>query len=279
MCKCLKLRDSGTISKRKPEVLVDAYRWKEIWMIRTEYLRCSSSLLQVKYSRVYSISVSEMGLPKLVAKLSDLNSTSRSKFEEEKKTDWQSYDSWLKKHPSALDRFQKMMSKAEGKKIAVFLDYDGTLSPIVSDPEIAYMTNEMRSVVHEVGCCFPTSIISGRSRDKVYEFVQLDNIYYAGSHGMDIMAPSQPLRIKDSKYQSKAVDRKGNKFVICQPAYKHLPEIKKVNNRHPMFHDKMGIPQIPSCSFSESCIRGSLDSLTTRCKADTILFLPQTLYR
>lgn len=169
-----------------------------------------------------------MGLPKLVAKLSDLNSTSRSKFEEEKKTDWQSYDSWLKKHPSALDRFQKMMSKAEGKKIAVFLDYDGTLSPIVSDPEIAYMTNEMRSVVHEIGCCFPTSIISGRSRDKVYEFVQLDNIYYAGSHGMDIMAPSQPLRIKDSKYQSKAVDRKGNKFVICQPAYKHLPEIKKI---------------------------------------------------
>ncbi|KAJ8440664.1 hypothetical protein Cgig2_031081 [Carnegiea gigantea] len=143
-----------------------------------------------------------MGLPKLVAKLSNLNSTSRSKFEEEKKTDWQSYNSWLKKHPSALDRFQKMMSKAEGKKIAVFLDYDGTLSPIVSDPEIAYMTDEMRSVVHEVGCCFPTSIISGRSRDK------LDNIYYAGSHGMDIMAPSQALRIKDSKYHSKAVDRR-----------------------------------------------------------------------
>jgi len=35
------------------------------------------------------------------------------------------------------------MSKAEGKKIAVFLDYDGTLSPIVSDPDIAYMTDEV----------------------------------------------------------------------------------------------------------------------------------------
>lgn len=26
---------------------------------------------------------------------------------------------------------------------------------------------QMRAVVHEVGCCFPTSIISGRSREKV----------------------------------------------------------------------------------------------------------------
>lgn len=169
-----------------------------------------------------------MGLPKLTAKLSNLKCTSGSKFDEERNTDWRSYDSWLKKHPSALDTFQNMMSKAEGKRIVVFLDYDGTLSPIVSDPDVAYMTEQMRSVVSEVGRCFPTSIITGRSRDKVYEFVQLDNIYYAGSHGMDIMAPSQPLEIRDSKYHSKAVDRKGSKLVIYQPANKHLPEIKKI---------------------------------------------------
>jgi len=44
-------------------------------------------------------------------------------------------------HPSALSMFEQMMSTAKGKHIAVFLDYDGTLSPIVEDPERAYMSD------------------------------------------------------------------------------------------------------------------------------------------
>lgn len=46
-------------------------------------------------------------------------------------------------HPSALGSFERMMKAAKGKKIAVFLDYDGTLSPIVDDPEKAYMSEEV----------------------------------------------------------------------------------------------------------------------------------------
>lgn len=44
------------------------------------------------------------------------------------------------KHPSALDAFGQMMSAAKGKDIVVFLDYDGTLSRIVQDPDKAFMT-------------------------------------------------------------------------------------------------------------------------------------------
>ncbi|GMH21738.1 hypothetical protein Nepgr_023580 [Nepenthes gracilis] len=168
-----------------------------------------------------------MGFPKSIARLKPI---SNAKSDEEESSDSHSYDSWLKKHPSALDAFDRMMSTAEGRKIAVFLDYDGTLSPIVDDPDAAFMNDKMRSAVREVGCCFPTSIISGRSRDKVYEFVQLDNIYYAGSHGMDIMAPLHPLRPKDSKHHTRAVDWKGNKLVIYQPAHDFLPEIKQIQN-------------------------------------------------
>ncbi|GAB2270964.1 hypothetical protein Dimus_005821 [Dionaea muscipula] len=42
--------------------------------------------------------------------------------------------------PSALDSFDQMMSMAKGKRIIVFLDYDGTLSPIVDDPDLAFMS-------------------------------------------------------------------------------------------------------------------------------------------
>ncbi|XP_058206121.1 probable trehalose-phosphate phosphatase 2 [Rhododendron vialii] len=140
-----------------------------------------------------------------------------------------SYKSWLNEHPSALRSFKGMMSSAKGKKIVVFLDYDGTLSPIVHDPAHAFMSDPMRSAVREVAKCFPTAIISGRSRDKVYEFVKLDEVYYAGSHGMDIRGPPQQLKSYDGKYQTcRALDEKGNEYVIFQPAQEFLPAIKEI---------------------------------------------------
>lgn len=45
------------------------------------------------------------------------------------------------KHPSALEVFERMIAAAKGKKIVVFLDYDGTLSPIVEDPNKAVMSD------------------------------------------------------------------------------------------------------------------------------------------
>ncbi|XP_022759006.1 probable trehalose-phosphate phosphatase F isoform X5 [Durio zibethinus] len=77
-----------------------------------------------------------------------------------------SYCSWMIKYPSALKSFEKISKNAKNKKIAVFLDYDGTLSPIVDDPDRAFMPDTMRSAVRDVAKYFPTAIISGRSRDK-----------------------------------------------------------------------------------------------------------------
>jgi trehalose 6-phosphate phosphatase len=44
------------------------------------------------------------------------------------------------KCPSALKSFKQIVANAQGRKIAVFLDYDGTLSPIVDDPDKAFMS-------------------------------------------------------------------------------------------------------------------------------------------
>lgn len=46
-----------------------------------------------------------------------------------------------KEHPSALTAFTGMMTAAMGKQIVIFLDYDGTLAPIVDDPERAFMSD------------------------------------------------------------------------------------------------------------------------------------------
>ncbi|KAL2339643.1 hypothetical protein Fmac_007583 [Flemingia macrophylla] len=140
------------------------------------------------------------------------------------------YDSWVVGHPSALVSFDRMMKAATGKRIVVFLDYDGTLSPIVNDPDRAFMSDEMRAVVFKVASYFPTAIISGRSRDKVKDFVKLNNLYYAGSHGMDIMAPLIPITPSDDKHFNIGRNKNGIE-VPFQPAKKHLPAIQEILKR------------------------------------------------
>ncbi|KAJ3680534.1 hypothetical protein LUZ60_016812 [Juncus effusus] len=133
------------------------------------------------------------------------------------------YGSWLTKCPSALTSFDQIIVNAKGRKIALFLDYDGTLSHIVNDPDKAVMTNSMRATVKSVARYFPTAIVSGRSRDKVFGFVKLTELYYAGSHGMDIMVPNiNSYIISSTDKQSKEQTN------VFQPAREFLPMIDEV---------------------------------------------------
>lgn len=96
---------------------------------------------------------------------------------------------WQQLHPCVLTQFDRFAAAVAGKRLAVFLDYDGTLTPIVKNPEEAFMSEATRAIVRELAQLYPTAIISGRGREKVEEFVQLRELYYAGSHGMDIAGP------------------------------------------------------------------------------------------
>ncbi|KAL0730903.1 hypothetical protein Bca4012_026997 [Brassica carinata] len=140
-----------------------------------------------------------------------------------------SYCEWTQlKYPSALATFEKIMSFAKGKRIALFLDYDGTLSPIVEEPDCAYMSSAMRTAVQNVAKYFPTAIISGRSRDKVCEFVGLSELYYAGSHGMDIMSPAGESLNHEHLSRTVSVNEQGKDVNLFQPASEFLPMIDKV---------------------------------------------------
>ncbi|XVE63896.1 hypothetical protein DITRI_Ditri07aG0057900 [Diplodiscus trichospermus] len=137
------------------------------------------------------------------------------------------YRTWMVKYPSALTSFEQITNFAKGKRIALFMDYDGTLSPIVDNPECAFMSNDMRAAVKKVAEYFPTAIISGRSRDKVYEFVGLTDLYYAGSHGMDIMGPVRQSS-DDHPNCIRSTDKQGKEVNLFQPASEFLPMIDEV---------------------------------------------------
>ncbi len=88
--------------------------------------------------------------------------------------------------PSALDHIDEIMAPAGGKRPAVFLDYDGTLTPIVSHPHDAWIPDSMRQTLRSLAAHMPVAILSGRDLHDVRGRVLVDGIVYAGSHGFDI---------------------------------------------------------------------------------------------
>ena len=76
----------------------------------------------------------------------------------------------------------------------MFLDYDGTLTPIVDRPELAVLDESMRATLRRLARLCPVVVISGRERGDVECRVDLDNITYAGSHGFDISVSTGTVR-------------------------------------------------------------------------------------
>ncbi len=71
----------------------------------------------------------------------------------------------------------------------VFLDYDGTLTPIVARPDLALLSDRMRNTLRDLVRHYTTAIISGRALEDVRQLVALDDVYYAGNHGLEIAGP------------------------------------------------------------------------------------------
>jgi len=92
--------------------------------------------------------------------------------------------------PNALIHADDLNARLAGRKPAVFLDYDGTLTPIVDRPEDALIAESMREAVRGLAGHCPVCVVSGRDRPVVQELMGLDNLIVAGSHGFDIWSPT-----------------------------------------------------------------------------------------
>lgn len=91
--------------------------------------------------------------------------------------------------PRPSDREDDLRVQLQRKRFIVFLDYDGTLTPIVEDPAAATLGDGMRTALARLAAHVPVAIVSGRDLKDVQGFVQDDSLYYAGSHGFDLAGP------------------------------------------------------------------------------------------
>lgn len=89
-----------------------------------------------------------------------------------------------------LSRIADALDQADGWTL--FLDFDGTLAPIVEHPECAKLP---ASTANSLSALAKRSnglviVISGRALLDVQERVGLQSIHYAGNHGLEIAGPT-----------------------------------------------------------------------------------------
>lgn len=85
-----------------------------------------------------------------------------------------------------FDSKNQVWKKVSDKNIFLFLDYDGTLSPIVETPDKALISDEIRSLIIKLKELVSIAVISGRMLKDVKDRVGIDDIVYAGNHGAEI---------------------------------------------------------------------------------------------
>ena len=80
----------------------------------------------------------------------------------------------------------------QAQNLFLFLDYDGTLTPIVSRPDLALCPPEVKRHLERLRDLAGVylAIISGRSLEDLREKVGVPGIIYVGNHGLEIENPA-----------------------------------------------------------------------------------------
>jgi alpha,alpha-trehalase len=95
----------------------------------------------------------------------------------------------LSQVPDAFERWELLEDALADRHLAVLLDMDGTLAPIVDDPDAATVPAETREVVEQLTRTCVVAIISGRDLRDLRARVEVTGLWYAGSHGFELEGP------------------------------------------------------------------------------------------
>ncbi|MGF1474856.1 MAG: trehalose-phosphatase [Geminicoccaceae bacterium] len=99
--------------------------------------------------------------------------------------------------PQGLKALGGTIDCAAGRRLAVCLDYDGTLTPIVDRPALALLSDPMRDTLERLAEVATVAIVSGRDLADLRRLVALDKLYYAGSHGFEIGGPGSQRAVAE----------------------------------------------------------------------------------
>ncbi|MGH2459682.1 MAG: trehalose-phosphatase [Chloroflexota bacterium] len=85
---------------------------------------------------------------------------------------------------------------ADPAHAGLFLDFDGTLAPIVADPALARLGPRARGALHGLTPRYAVvAVLSGRSLDDLSGRVDVPGLWLSGGHGRAIRAPNGSTRV------------------------------------------------------------------------------------
>ena len=88
-------------------------------------------------------------------------------------------------------QLNKLKNALKNKFIFLFLDYDGTLTPIARSPDKAVISGkniELLKSLSKLPRC-RVAIVSGRASKDIKNKIGLEELIYAGNHGLEINGP------------------------------------------------------------------------------------------
>lgn len=85
--------------------------------------------------------------------------------------------------------WQDLSRELKNKRIMLFLDYDGTLTPIAESTDKAVIPKETKRLLSELSAYAKLAVISGRALSDLKKMVGIKGIIYSGNHGLEIESP------------------------------------------------------------------------------------------
>jgi len=149
----------------------------------------------------------------------------------------------------SIRKLEEKVEKAQ--MIFLFLDYDGTLTPIQKKPDLALLSSSVRKTIKSLSS-FPQmvlTIISGRALNEIQKLINLDKVNYVGNHGLEMKVRSfqdeilkaeqirekmvsfcQKIKKRTQRFSGILVENKGLTLSLHYRLAKteHLPELKKI---------------------------------------------------
>lgn len=90
-----------------------------------------------------------------------------------------------------FDDWEMIARRIKGRKIFLFLDFDGTLSPIAPTPEKAVLPKKTGALLEKISKSpyVKMAFISGRSLSDLKKKVGIKNVIFVGNHGLEMEGP------------------------------------------------------------------------------------------